>query len=65
MRDLETLRKTDTLNLKHMIIENFIMWYTTIEADRDELSENLDDYMDNDHVDEIAELLGLPSKAKG
>ena len=46
-----------TKETKLMIIENYIDWFTTNEAERKELKENAVGYVDEDHVDEIDGLI--------
>ena len=46
-----------TKETKLMIIENYIDWYTTNEAERKELKENAVGYVNEDHVDEIDGLI--------
>ena len=44
-----------TKEIKMMIIENYIEWYTSDDEERDELIENARLYVEDDWVDEIAQ----------
>lgn len=46
-----------TKEIKLMIIENFINWYTTDEHEQIKMKEAAEQYVDGDHVDEIKQLL--------
>ena len=46
-----------TKETKLMIIENYIDWFTTNEAERKELKKNAVGYVNEDHVDEIDGLI--------
>jgi len=46
---------TKTKEVKEMIISNFIEHYTTIENQRDDMMAVLETYIEEDHVDEIAQ----------
>lgn len=46
-----------TKEIKLMIIENFIDWYTTDEHEQIRMKEAAIQYVDGDHVDEIKQLL--------
>ena len=39
--------------IKHMIISNFIAYYTTIQVERDDMEQCLNDYIAEDHVNEL------------
>lgn len=42
-----------TLEIKLMIIENFIDYFTSDENEREEMKQVARDYVEEDHVDEI------------
>lgn len=46
-----------TKETKLMIIENYIDWFTTNEAERKQLKKNVVGYVNEDHVDEIDGLI--------
>jgi hypothetical protein len=46
---------TKTLDIKLMIIENFIEYYTSNDEERDAMKEVARSYVEEDHVDEIAQ----------
>jgi hypothetical protein len=48
---------TKSEDLKLMIIENFIIWYSSDEKKREEMLESAFDYVSEDHVNELEELL--------
>lgn len=45
--------------IKQMIIENFIDWYSSYETERIRMKEALQIYLDEDHVDELQEFINL------
>ena len=45
----------DTKEIKLMIIENYIDWFTNNEDERDQMKENAKLYVEEDWVDEIAQ----------
>lgn len=47
-----------TIEIKLMIIENFIDHFTSSEAERDEMKEVARIYVEEDHVDEIEQSIG-------
>jgi hypothetical protein len=46
-----------TKEIKLMIIENFIDWYTTDENEQIRMKEAAEQYVDGDHVDEIKQFI--------
>lgn len=44
---------TKSEDLKLMIIENFIEWYTSSDKEREEMKECAFDYVDECHYDEL------------
>lgn len=44
---------TKTLDIKLMIIENFIDYFTSDDIERETLKEIASSYVDEDHIDEI------------
>ena len=46
-------------DLKLMIIENFIEWYTSSDKEREEIKECAFDYVDECHYNELEELIKL------
>jgi hypothetical protein len=42
------------MEIKQMIIENFIDWYTSNESERIRMKDALQSYLDEDHVDELS-----------
>jgi len=42
------------MEIKQMIIENFIDWYTSNESERIKMKDALQSYLDEDHVDELS-----------
>jgi hypothetical protein len=42
------------MEIKQMIIENFIDWYTSDESERIRMKDALQSYLDEDHVDELS-----------
>ena len=45
----------NTKEIKLMIIENYIDWFTTDEEEREQMKENAELYVEEDWVDEIAQ----------
>ena len=45
----------NTKEIKLMIIENYIDWFTTNEDEREQMKENAELYVEEDWVDEIAQ----------
>ncbi len=45
----------NTKEIKLMIIENYIDWFTTDEDEREQMKENAKLYVEEDWVDEIAQ----------
>jgi hypothetical protein len=41
------------MEIKQMIIENFIDWYTSNDEERTRMKDALQSYLDEDHVDEL------------
>jgi hypothetical protein len=41
------------MEIKQIIIENFIDWYTSNDEQRNRMKEALQSYLDEDHVDEL------------
>jgi hypothetical protein len=52
-----TRKLTKSEDLKLMIIENFIIWYTSDDNKREEMMKSAFDYVSEDHVNELEELL--------
>jgi hypothetical protein len=48
---------TKSEDLKLMIIENFIEWYTTDDKERETMKECAFDYVDECHYNELEELI--------
>jgi hypothetical protein len=42
------------MEIKQMIIENFIDWYTSNDEERTRMKDALQSYLDEDHVDELS-----------
>jgi hypothetical protein len=42
------------MEIKQMIIENFIDWYTGNDEERTRMKDALQSYLDEDHVDELS-----------
>jgi hypothetical protein len=42
------------MEIKQMIIENFIDWYTSNDEERIRMKDALQSYLDEDHVDELS-----------
>ena len=53
LEEIEARRKHD--EIKTMIIENFIDWFTHDDAERERMYESAELYVENDHVDEIGQ----------
>lgn len=51
--------KPNTKDVKRMIIENFIDWFTRNEEEREQMKTDAMVYVDEDHVDEIAQAYNL------
>ena len=49
------LKLTKTQDIKLMIIDNFIEYYTSNDEERDAMKEVALTYVEEDHVDEIAQ----------
>lgn len=58
-----TFKKTQATKL--MIIENFIDHYTTLNHERDDMKADAEIYVDEDHVDEIAQAFPETAKPQG
>jgi hypothetical protein len=48
--------------IKEIIIENFIEWYSSFETERIRMKEALQIYLDEDHVDEVQEFINQMTK---
>lgn len=48
-------QKTNMKNIeiKQMIIENYINWFTSDDVEREKMKDNLEIYLEEDHVDEL------------
>ena len=53
------VNKPATKDIKRMIIENFIDWHTTNEEEREQMKIDVMVYVEEDHVDEIAQAYNL------
>lgn len=53
------VNKPATKDIKRMIIENFIDWHTTNEEEREQMKIDAMVYVEEDHVDEIAQAYNL------
>jgi len=42
------------MEIKQMIIENFIDWYASNDEERTRMKDSLQSYLDEDHVDELS-----------
>ena len=60
MKNLTKKRKlTKSEDLRLMIIENFIEWYTSSDKEREAMKICAFDYIDECHYDELEELIKL------
>lgn len=48
--------KMENIEIKKMIIENFIDWYTSSDDERARMKDALESYLQEDHVDELSEV---------
>jgi len=48
--------KMENIEIKKMIIENFIDWYTSSDDERARMKDALESYLQEDHVDELVEV---------
>ncbi len=46
----------ENIEIKKMIIENFIDWYTSSDDERARMKDALESYLQEDHVDELSEI---------
>lgn len=46
----------ENIEIKKMIIENFIDWYTSSDDERARMKDALESYLQEDHVDELVEV---------
>ncbi len=46
----------ENIEIKKMIIENFIDWYTSSDDERARMKDALEEYLREDHVDELSEI---------
>jgi hypothetical protein len=46
----------ENIEIKKMIIENFIDWYTSSDDRRSLMKDALEEYLREDHVDELSEV---------
>ena len=46
----------ENIEIKKMIIENFIDWYTSSDDERARMKDALESYLQEDHVDELSEV---------
>ena len=53
-----------TKEVKNMIIENFINYYITNNVEREVIKDAIDNYVEEDHVDEIAQAFPILDKEK-
>jgi hypothetical protein len=50
----ETCNNNEQKDIKKMIIENFMLWYTSNDEERIRMKDALQSYLDEDHVDELS-----------
>jgi hypothetical protein len=48
--------KMENIEIKKMIIENFIDWYISNDDERSRMKDALESYLQEDHVDELSEV---------
>ena len=59
MTDVQKSTRKQRDEIKTMIIENYIDWFTHDEDERDRMKEAVFNYVDFDHVDEIGQYFNV------
>jgi len=57
--DVQKSTRKQRDEIKTMIIENYIDWFTHDEDERDRMKAEIDQYVDNDHVDEVGQYFNV------
>jgi hypothetical protein len=50
------------IEIKQMTIENYIDWFTSDDVEREKMKDNLQIYLEEDHVDELRLMYGFVTK---
>jgi len=59
MTDVQKSTREQRDEIKTMIIENYIDWFTHDEDERDRMKAEVSQYVDFDHVDEVGQYFNV------
>ena len=59
MTDVQKSTRKQRDEIKSMIIENYIDWFTHDEDERDRMKAEVYDYIEGDHVDEVGQYFNV------
>jgi len=59
MTDVQKSTRKQRDEIKTMIIENYIDWFTHDEDERDRMKAEVSQYVDFDHVDEVGQYFNV------